>query len=106
MQFLDRCYDEVNHWKSKEIYFKFLLRHLKIVMIFGFENFLHTKEVFILVVQFSLKKAKVLKKMVIIDALPTQNPTPDILLKFLSVAQKLLSFPRSSPHAIVMFPYP
>ncbi|XP_030963609.1 uncharacterized protein LOC115984736 [Quercus lobata] len=106
LEFLVSRYDEVDHWKSKEIYFKFLLRCLKSIKIkfFHFEGN-YTKE-FIFLVQFLLKKAKVLKKMVIIDALPTQNPTPDILLKFLSVAQKLLSFPRSSPHAIVMFPYP
>ncbi|KAL0012676.1 hypothetical protein SO802_007784 [Lithocarpus litseifolius] len=102
LKFLVSKYDELNHWESKEIYFKFLLRWLKSIKI----EFLriHTKE-FIFLVQFLLKSAKVLEKMVITEALPMQNPTHDMLLKFLRVAQKLLGFPRSSPHAVVMFPY-
>ncbi|KAF3949852.1 hypothetical protein CMV_024325 [Castanea mollissima] len=97
-------YDEVNHWKSKEIYFKFLLRCLKSIKIefFGFEG--RTKE-FIFLVQFLLKNAKVLEKMVITGAVSMQNPSHNMLLKFLRVAQKLLSFPRSSPCAVVMFPF-
>ena len=105
MQFLDRCYDEVNHWKSKEIYFKSLLRHLKIVKIFGFGNFLHTKEVFISVVQFLLKNAKVLEKMTITEPWFMRNQTCFWGREFLQVAQKLLSFPRSSPNTMIMFPY-
>ncbi|XP_030961637.1 putative F-box/LRR-repeat protein At5g54820 [Quercus lobata] len=73
LDFLDRCYDEVKHWKSKEIYFKSLLQHLKIVKIFGFGNVLHTKEVFISVVQFLLKNAKVQEKMVITKPRFMQN---------------------------------
>ena len=53
------------HWKSKEVYFKSLLRCLKTVMIFGFGESFHTKDVCILVVEFLLKNAKVLEKMVI-----------------------------------------
>nr|POE45304.1 hypothetical protein CFP56_49221 [Quercus suber] len=57
-EFLDRIYDEVNHWKSKEVYFKSLLQCLKTVKIFGFGERLHTKDVFVLVVEFLLKNAK------------------------------------------------
>ena len=117
MQSLLSEYDEVNQWKSKEIYFEPLLRCLKIVKIFGFRNIFHTSEVFhtnevlfhtnevfILVVQFLLKNAKVLEKMDIIEPRVMQTQTCNVLHECLQVAQKLLSFPRSSPHAVVMFP--
>ena len=100
----------MNQWKSKEIYFKPLLRCLKIVKIFGFINIFHTSEVFHtfevfnLVVQFLLKNAKVLEKMDIIEPRVMQTQTCNVLHECLQVAQKLLSFPRSSPHAVVMFP--
>lgn len=112
-QYLERRYlnsckcDEVSHGKSKEAYFKSLLVCLKTIKIFGFEErSLHIKEVFILLVQFLLKNAKVLEKMVISEPRIMQNHTCNMLLlhEFLRVAQKLLSFPRSSPHAMVMFP--
>ncbi|KAL4628844.1 hypothetical protein ACB092_05G267300 [Castanea dentata] len=105
LAFLVSRYDEVDHWKSKEIYFKFLLRCLKFIKIklFHFEG-IHTKE-FTFLVQFLLTNAKVLEKMVITNYLPMQNPTPNMLLKSLQVALMLLSFPRSSPHAVVMLPY-
>nr|POE84598.1 putative f-box/lrr-repeat protein [Quercus suber] len=110
-EFLNRCCrrsyrDEVKHWKSGEIYFKSLLVCLKTVTIFGFgERLFHMKEAFILVVQFLLKNAKVLEKMVITTPRDMQNERRILLLEFLKVAQKLLSFPRSSPHAVIMFPY-
>ncbi|KAL0012665.1 hypothetical protein SO802_007773 [Lithocarpus litseifolius] len=104
-EFLDRIYDEVNHWKSKEVYFKSLLQCLKTVKIFGFGERFHTKDVFILVVEFLLKNAKVLEKMVFTEPWVMQNGIHNMQLKFLQVSQKLLSFPRSSPHAVVMFPY-
>ncbi|KAK7832596.1 hypothetical protein CFP56_026279 [Quercus suber] len=98
--------DEVKHWKSGEIYFKSLLVCLKTVKIFGFgERFFCTTEAFILVVQFLLKNAKVLEKMVIIASRDMQNQKRLVLPEFLQVTQKLLSFPRSSPHAVVLFPY-
>ncbi|XP_065618068.1 putative F-box protein At1g49610 [Quercus suber] len=103
-----RCsyHDEVKHWKSGEIYFKSLLVCLKTVNIFGFgERLFHRKEEFILVVQFLLQNAKVLEKMVITTPWDMQNERSILLLKFLKVGQKLLSFPRSSPHAVIMFPY-
>ncbi|KAL4628827.1 hypothetical protein ACB092_05G266300 [Castanea dentata] len=105
LKFLDRIYDEVNHWKSKEVYFKSLLQCLKTVKIFGFGERFHTKDVFILVVEFLLKNAKVLEKMVITEPWVMQNGIHNMQLKFLQVSQKLLSFPRSSPHAVVMFPF-
>ncbi|XP_050289060.1 F-box/LRR-repeat protein At5g02910-like isoform X6 [Quercus robur] len=105
LMFLVSRYDEVNHWKSKEIYFKFLLRCLKSIKIklFYFEG-IHTKE-FIFLVQFLLTNANVLEKMVITNALPMRISTSNMPLKSLQVALKLLNFPRSSPHAVVMFPY-
>ncbi|XP_050289056.1 putative F-box protein At1g49610 isoform X2 [Quercus robur] len=105
LKFLVSRYDEVNHWKSKEIYFKFLLRCLKSIKIklFYFEG-IHTKE-FIFLVQFLLTNANVLEKMVITNALPMRISTSNMPLKSLQVALKLLNFPRSSPHAVVMFPY-
>ena len=105
MQYLIRSYDEVKHWKLKEVYFKSFLQLLKNVKICGFGEIFYTNEVFILVVQFLLKNAKVLEKMVVTKPLVMQNQTRKMLRKFLQVAQKLLSFSRSSPRAVVMFPY-
>ena len=70
-----------------------------------FGEIFYRNEVFILVVQFLLKNAKVLEKMVVTKPLVMQNQTRKVLCEFLQVAQKLLSFPRSSPRAVVMFPY-
>jgi len=95
----------VNHWKSEEIYFKSLLQRLKTVKIFGFGEIFHPNDVFILAVQFLLKNAKVLEKMVITKPQVMQNQMRNMLHEFLQVAQKLLSFPRSFPHAVVMLPY-
>nr|XP_023904533.1 uncharacterized protein LOC112016240 [Quercus suber] len=86
-EFLDRIYDEVNHWKSKEVYFKSLLQCLKTVKIFGFGERLHTKDVFVLVVEFLLKNAKVLEKMVITEPWVMQNGIHNMQLKFLQVSQ-------------------
>ncbi|XP_030962070.1 putative F-box/LRR-repeat protein At3g18150 [Quercus lobata] len=111
LEFLNRRYrssylDEMKHWKSGEIYFKSLLVCLKTITIFGFgERLFHMKEAFILVVQFLLKNAKVQEKMVITTSRDMQNERRILLLEFLKVAQKFLSFPRSSPHAVIMFPY-
>ncbi|KAK7842492.1 putative f-box protein [Quercus suber] len=104
--YLHYCnYDDMSHWKSKEIYFKFLLLRLKTITIFGFgASLFHIKEVFFSVVQFLLKNAKVMEKMVITKPQVMQNEK-GMLQVFLQVAQKLLSFPRSSPHAVIMFPY-
>nr|POE48480.1 hypothetical protein CFP56_67414 [Quercus suber] len=73
LEFLDRIYDEVNHWKSKEVYFKSLLQCLKTVKIFGFGERFHTKDVFILVVEFLLKNAKVDQLSLCLSA-PHLNP--------------------------------
>ncbi|XP_075667704.1 putative F-box protein At1g49610 [Castanea sativa] len=105
LAFLVRRYDEVDHWKSKEIYFKFLLRCLKFIKIklFLFKE-IHAKE-FTFLVQFLLTDANVLEKMVITNFVHMRNISPNRLLKSLQVALMLLSFPRSSPHAVVMLPY-
>ena len=42
--------------------------------------------------------------MDIIEPRVMQTQTCNVLHECLQVAQKLLSFPRSSPHAVVMFP--
>ena len=105
MQILLTSYDEVNHWKSKEVYLKSLLQCLKTVMIFGFRKCFQTKKVFILVVEFLLMNAKVLEKLIITKPRVMQNETLNILLKYLQVLQKLLSLPRSSPQAVVIFPF-
>ena len=73
--------------------------------VLGFGEFFHTNEVYILVVQFLIKNTKVLEKMVITKPRVMQNQTCNMLRGFLQVAQKLLSFPGFSPHAVVMFPY-
>ncbi|KAK4587878.1 hypothetical protein RGQ29_019039 [Quercus rubra] len=99
--FHTRKFDEVSHWKSKKIHFKSLLQYLKTVKISGFvERLFHRKEVFISVVQFLLKNAKVLEKMVISEALVTQNQK--MVHEFRQMAQKLISFPKSSPQVMVM----
>ena len=43
--------------------------------------------------------------MVITKPWAMQNPTDNMLRESLRVAEKLLSFPRSSPNAVVMFLY-
>ena len=103
--YLNSCnYDEESHWKSTETYFNSLLLCLTTVKIFGFEKRLfHIKEVFILVVRFLLKNAKVLEKMVISEPRVMKYQIGDMPYEILQVTQKLLSFPRSSPHAMVMF---
>ena len=100
-----RSYDEVIHWKSKEGYFKSLLRCLKTVMIFGFRKCFHTTKVFFIVVEFLLMNANVLEKMIITEPRDMQNETRNMLLKYLQVFQKLLNLPRSSPQALVIFPF-
>ena len=64
----------------------------------------HIKEVFISVVEFLLKNARVLEKMVIAKPQDIQNQR-HMLHDFLEVAQELLSIPRSSPHVVIMFQY-
>ncbi|KAL4651045.1 hypothetical protein ACB092_01G130300 [Castanea dentata] len=94
----------VSHWKSTETCFNSLLLCLLTIKIFGFEKRLfHIKEVFILVVRFLLKNAKVLEKMVISEPRFMKYQTGDMLNEILQVTQKLLNFFRSSPHAMVMF---
>ncbi|KAK7842498.1 putative f-box/lrr-repeat protein [Quercus suber] len=92
LQFLEKRYiescnnDRKSNWKSKEIYFKSLLLCLKTVKIFGFEESLvHIKEVFISVVEFLLKNARVLEKMVIAKPQDIQNQR-HMLHDFLEVA--------------------
>merc|ERR1711974_262498 len=75
LQCLIRSYDEVKHWKLKEVYFKSLLRLLKNVKICGSGEIFYTNEVFILVVQFLLKNAKVLEKVVVTKPLVMRNQT-------------------------------
>ncbi|KAF3972332.1 hypothetical protein CMV_004142 [Castanea mollissima] len=90
--FHTRKFNEVSHWKSKKIHFKSLLQYLKTVKICGcVERLFHRKEVFISVVQFLLKNAKVLEKMVISEALVTQNQHMSSLTVTVTVTESLFS---------------
>ncbi|GFZ03129.1 hypothetical protein Acr_15g0017370 [Actinidia rufa] len=86
-------YDEKHYWTSQKRTFKCLMLHLTEVKFSGVSwNYL---DLYFSFVQFLLKNARVLQKMVI-DA-PREdgrNPT--------EVSLKLLSFPRSSPNVVVM----
>ncbi|XP_050290564.1 F-box protein At5g03100-like [Quercus robur] len=103
-EYLRWSYHAGNHWELKDTYFKFLLLCLKSVKIQSYGGLMGKKELNF-VVQFLLKNAKVLEKMVITPPRAWQNPTHDMLRGSLQMAQKLLSFPRSSPHAVVIFSY-
>ncbi|XP_028106073.1 probable F-box protein At1g60180 [Camellia sinensis] len=83
-----------HYWTSQKKTFNCLMMHLKIVKCAGlrwyYRGFLFS------FVQFLLKNARVLQKMVIkVDCLPHKE--------LFQVAQKFLSFPRSSPNAVIMF---
>lgn len=66
---------------------------------FWFRKEVVPHNVFILVVRFLLKNAKVLEKIVISEPQVMKYQTGDMLYEILQVTQKSLSFPRSSLHA-------
>ncbi|KAF2303443.1 hypothetical protein GH714_018390 [Hevea brasiliensis] len=99
------CYDiGESYWTSQNKIFNCLLLNLKTIEIFSHEEHLFENKYALAFVEFLLRNAKVLEKMVIFNDYPFHAPNKtDRLLK---VAQKLLSVPRSSPHAVVLFPIP
>jgi len=86
--------DEKLYWTSQKRTFECLMLHLRTVKFVGV-RWLY-RDFHISFAQFLLENACVLQKMVI-DALRDDlKPTTE-------VRQKLLSFPRSSPNAVVLF---
>ncbi|XP_065853551.1 uncharacterized protein [Euphorbia lathyris] len=85
-----------NYWNSKGAAFDCLVSHLKIVKIYGLsdKDDLQLKLAFNFV-EFLLKNAQVLERMVVIVE---DGGGAAFMLK---VSQKLLSFSRSSRHAVV-----
>ncbi|KAG5535072.1 hypothetical protein RHGRI_023001 [Rhododendron griersonianum] len=94
-------FKEEHYWTSQKRIFKCLSLHLKNVVfadsswlqVYGFEsNFFD-------LVQFLLKNAKVLQKIII-----NTSRLEDVMPKeFFRASKKILSFPRSSPEAVVLF---
>ncbi|KAG5516754.1 hypothetical protein RHGRI_037481 [Rhododendron griersonianum] len=88
---------EKHYWTSTEKSFTCLMFRLQKVKLIGFG--LYKVDYYLPFVQFLLKNARVLQKMVI-DAQTGGCNWPK---EFSQAAQKLLSFPRSSPNAVVLF---
>ncbi|KAE9461765.1 hypothetical protein C3L33_06326, partial [Rhododendron williamsianum] len=86
-------FDEKLYWKSQKRAFGCLMLHLKKVKFAGVRWLYHDMN--FAFVQFLLENARVLQKMVF-DALR------DVKMN-MEFVQKILSFPRSSPNAMVMF---
>ena len=79
--------------------------HLKTVEIIGFEARCVGLKFVTGFVQFLLKHARVLEKMVIYEKREATNQTPTLVeaREFLQVTQLILSYQKSSPNAVVMF---
>ncbi|KAG5516736.1 hypothetical protein RHGRI_037464 [Rhododendron griersonianum] len=88
-------FDEKLYWTSQKRAYKCLMLHLTKVKFAGV-RWLY-RDLNFAFVQFLLENARVLQKMVI-DALRDDDVKPTT-----EFFQKLLSFPRSSPNAVVMF---
>ncbi|GMP58958.1 hypothetical protein CsSME_00022433 [Camellia sinensis var. sinensis] len=83
-----------HYWTSQKKVFKCLMMHLKIVKFAGLGW--NCCDFYFSFVQFLLKNSRVLQKMVIkVDCIP--------LKEHFQAAQRLLSFPRSSSDAVIMF---
>lgn len=100
-------FDGNNDWASQEMRFSSSLLNLHTVEIVGFVADPSNDNLFISLMQFLLKNARVLKRMVIHPQHYDRSrwrmraTTKDLL----NVGQSLLSFPRSSPHAeIILYP--
>lgn len=106
-------FDGKDYWKSKNGDFRGLRKYLKTVMIYGYVTEPYVLEL----IEFLLKNALVLEKMVIStkrtlqpihqyelfkDAVSDQEDrfTPEELLQF---SQKLLTLPRASKSAVIQF---
>ncbi|KAL7243865.1 hypothetical protein ACSBR1_016144 [Camellia fascicularis] len=96
-------FDGENYWTSQKRIFECRLLRLKTIKIIGFRE---VCEGFVLpLVQFLLENAKVLEKMVIKTEKSGYEPcsTCSVSQEFVRLTQRLLSFPRGSPRAVVMF---
>ncbi|KAF8391419.1 hypothetical protein HHK36_023724 [Tetracentron sinense] len=94
-------FDGENYWKSLKPFSQCLLHNLKTVKMFDYVDGHHEMDL----VQFLLKHAMVLEKMVIyskrLEHLNWRKLfMPEELLEF---TQKILSFPRASPRAVILF---
>ncbi|KAG5516781.1 hypothetical protein RHGRI_037506 [Rhododendron griersonianum] len=91
-------YNEEQYWTSQKWTYKCLTLHLKNVTISNCLTKYNYDSNFFSFIQFLLRNARVLQKMVI-------NTPSDARMKeyYFKVAKKLLSFPRSSPDATVIF---
>lgn len=87
-------FDEKLYWKSQERAFECLMLHLRKVKFAGV-SWLYLDMNFAFV-QFLLENARVLQKMVF-------DNLPDDVKMTTEFSQKILSFPRSSPNAMVIF---
>ncbi|KAF8365067.1 hypothetical protein HHK36_032928 [Tetracentron sinense] len=97
----NKVLDGENYWNSLKHSFQCLLHNLKTVKIVGFIG----RDGEMDLVQFLLKHAMVLEKMVIyserlLDLKWRKRFMPEQLLEF---TQKMLSFPKASPHTIILF---
>ncbi|XP_058226245.1 F-box/LRR-repeat protein At5g02910-like [Rhododendron vialii] len=94
-------FKEEHYWTSQKRIFKCLSRHLKNV-VFADSSWLQMygcESNFFDLVQFLLKNAKVLQKIII-----NTSRLEDVMPKeFFQASKKILSFPRSSPEAVVLF---
>ncbi|KAF3970726.1 hypothetical protein CMV_005602 [Castanea mollissima] len=100
----DYNFDHEEFWKSKST-FECLSLHLKTVEIVGFKAKCFGLSFVLGFVQFLLKHARVLEKMVIYEKREATNQTPTLVEahEFLQVTQLILSYQKSSPNAVVMF---
>ncbi|KAE9461825.1 hypothetical protein C3L33_06300, partial [Rhododendron williamsianum] len=92
-------YNEEQYWTSQNWTYECLALHLKNVTIRD-DLMYHCDSNFFSFVQFLLRNARVLQKMVI--SMPS-SPSDARLKEYFEAAKKLLSFPRSSPDAAVIF---
>lgn len=98
----DYNFDQEEFWKSKRT---FECLHLKTVEIVGFKAKCFGLSFVLGFVQFLLKHARVLEKMVIYEKREAINQTQTLVeaREFLQVTQLILSYQKSSPNAVVMF---
>lgn len=90
-------FDGKHYWTLRKKPFTCLMFRLQKVKFIGFGQ--HEVDYYLSFVQFILENARVLQKMVITARMEGNNWQKE----FTQAAQKLLSFPRSSPHAVVLF---
>ncbi|XP_059312068.1 F-box/LRR-repeat protein At3g03360-like [Lycium ferocissimum] len=103
LRFIDE--DENGRMFEKHI-FDCLMFHLRTVKIINYYGPLRANKYIMPLVKHLLKNAEVLEKMVIAASLRYNKfEGSDVSRDFVEMAQELLSFPRSSKHAVVLFSY-